>query len=143
MSDRVDISVEIDPALMLRSNQHLRDLMAEMRVIASGEKTHSNDRPLPAELAEAVDSILSQYAAVAEATNRIAEEASQRGESNVRVEMTLPKEASGAARQILSAIEHADEYCRDGTLLTLPAPEDVAAFRRSYIGEIIRQLETA
>ena len=34
-----------------------------------------------------------------------------------------------------------DEYCRDGTLLTLATPDDLRAFWIWYLGEFVRQID--
>jgi hypothetical protein len=38
-------------------------------------------------------------------------------------------------------LDETDAFCRDGTLLTLAPAEDVVAFRRWYLTQVIEQLE--
>ena len=38
-------------------------------------------------------------------------------------------------------LDEADEFCRHSDLLTLATPADLVAFRRWFLGEIIRQLD--
>ena len=37
-------------------------------------------------------------------------------------------------------LDETDEFCRDGTLLTLQADDDVVAFRRWYLREVVDQI---
>ena len=137
----VRVSFEADPGVMVRSSQHLQNLLAEMRVIASGVKTDTLEQPVPSELAQLISGILAQYSGVYDETQRRARQAWEAGEKSVVIEIDLPPVAADAARDLLVAIERADEYCRQGILLTLPADDEVAAYRRNYVEEVIRQLE--
>jgi hypothetical protein len=37
-------------------------------------------------------------------------------------------------------LDETDEFCREGALLTLAPPEDVVAFRRWYLAELVEQV---
>jgi hypothetical protein len=40
-------------------------------------------------------------------------------------------------------LNRADDYCRQGALLTLATPDDLVAFRRWYLGEFRAQINGA
>lgn len=37
-------------------------------------------------------------------------------------------------------LDETDDFCRDGSLLTLAPEEDVVAFRRWYVGQLMAQV---
>jgi hypothetical protein len=53
----------------------------------------------------------------------------------------VPPSAGDASRELDRMLDETDDFCRDGTLLTLAPPADVVAFRRWYLTELVEQLE--
>lgn len=135
------VALEFDPRLLSRLNRHIDNLIAELRVIASGIKTDNHELPVSKDVAELIPGIVTQYSEVHETNRRRAEEAIGRGEAKFVLEMDLPAVAATASRALQSALERADDYCRDRVLLTLPMEPEVAEFRRWYMEEIARQVD--
>jgi hypothetical protein len=69
------------------------------------------------------------------------EEALARGETARDMVIKVPPSAADASRELDRMLDETDAFCRDGTLLTLAPPDDVVAFRRWYLSELIEQLE--
>jgi hypothetical protein len=67
----------------------------------------------------------------------------ERGDRSIDTEMRLPAEAREAALSLAALLEEADDYCRQGDLLTLATPPELVTFRRWYLGQIVEQLEGA
>ena len=49
----------------------------------------------------------------------------------------MPVEFNSTSSRMFPLIEM-DEYCRDGTLLTLATPDDLQAYWTWYLGEFVR-----
>jgi hypothetical protein len=52
----------------------------------------------------------------------------------------VPADVVEVGAKIERLLDEADAFCREGTLLTLAASDDVVAFRRWYLGELTRQV---
>lgn len=67
------------------------------------------------------------------------EEAIARGEAARDMIVHLPPGAGEVGRQIDALMDETDDYCRDGELLTLAPDDDVVAFRKWYLAEVVNQ----
>jgi hypothetical protein len=56
------------------------------------------------------------------------------------VVLWLPSAAAEASKRLLGLLDEADELCRSGTLMTMPAPDAVVAIRCWAAAELERQL---
>jgi hypothetical protein len=136
------VTIELDAAMLVASEQHQADLIREFQLISLG--ADAGARPLPGRLADLIVETLADYTPVQNANLDAAVAALQRGERRVRLEMDLPAEVVPAVHKILGALEEADTYCRDsGALLTLATPPEIAELRRWFVQEIERQIEAA
>jgi hypothetical protein len=52
----------------------------------------------------------------------------------------VPLAAGEACVELNAMLDEADEFCREGDLLTLATPADQVAFRRWFLGEFVEQL---
>jgi hypothetical protein len=59
----------------------------------------------------------------------------------VDLEIDVPAGAAPAAAEMQATLAEADEFCRNGELLTLAASPEFVAFRNWFLGEIVRQLD--
>lgn len=117
---------------------HLDALLHEFRIIASGHR--SGLAPVPHELFEVVDGVLSKYATVKDEAYAAARQALERGEDSLTLRVDLPAEAAASAEDLLAALERADALARQDELLTLPASPEVLRFARWGLPEVARQL---
>jgi anti-sigma regulatory factor (Ser/Thr protein kinase) len=122
--------------LSLRQDQHLDDLVRELTLIAA-----DRDNPASAELAERLQAILRAPAHARLAGRRQARLALDRGETQVDVEMAMPREFSGEVRRLQDAVMDADVLCDQQRLLTLTSPADLRALRAWMTEEIVGQIE--
>ena len=125
--------------MIVASQNHIDDLLHELRVVRSGQQ--SGSAPVPEELADLIDSIIDSYAGQRQASHDQAEKALAQGRDTVDIELDLPPEAAEAAPALLGLLDQADELCRQQKLLTLAPPPEVVAFRRWANDELIRQLQ--
>jgi len=120
-----------------RSTEHYDEVFREFAILASDGPGHSED--VPARLLALVDALGRRYAPQQE-HEKAREEALARGERERDFTITVPASAAGASEVLGAMLDETDDFCRDGTLLTLAAPDDVAAFRRWYLQQVIDQV---
>ncbi|PPK94743.1 hypothetical protein CLV92_107246 [Kineococcus xinjiangensis] len=112
--------------------QHLDGLVRELALIQIGEQAHP-DRSLPPRLLEVAAELRGTYAPF--------QLAAAAGEEYYDVTYTVPVRVGPFAQQLLEVLEEADDFChREQHLLTLPASEEVVAYRRWVLGQFQRQL---
>ena len=74
-----------------------------------------------------------------EAPNAELHAAAEEGRASIDLVYHVPVEVGSAAKELGQLLDEADDYCRQGDLLTLVAPTQAAAFRRWFLGEFVRQ----
>jgi len=67
--------------------------------------------------------------------------AHDRGADVLDLEFEVRPSARAPTLQLLVAFDEADEWCRNGELLTLETPPDCRAMRTWYLSEVVRQLD--
>ena len=115
--------------------------MREFALIHAGAADH--ERPdVPARLMTMVDALVTRYAGLNDDARERLEAAIDRQEQVIADHvMEMPAEAGAAARGPATMMDEVDVYCRQGRhLLTLAEPDDVLAYRRWYLDELVAQL---
>jgi hypothetical protein len=125
--------------LLARSQEHVDDLRREFALISHNTTT---PRPeFPERLLTLFDELEREYAAVGEATEVQLEQAGSSGAGTIDLVLLVPTDAAEACIRLDETLDQADEYCAEGGyLLNLVTPPDLVDFRRSYLGEFVRQI---
>ncbi|HEX2155345.1 MAG TPA: hypothetical protein VHL52_15375 [Acidimicrobiia bacterium] len=113
-------------------------LMREFDIIAAESQAST-----PRELLDFVVAASEKFERFSNDPNAILEEAWQQGRPNLDLDLELPPEAAQAARDMWSHIVAADEFCRDGNLLTMAIKDEPRRFVEWYLGEVADQIEGA
>jgi hypothetical protein len=101
----------------------------------------ASKQELPARLVEMVERHRAEFSTLTfRRRTEIAEEI-RRGATSVDLEIDVPAGAGPAAAEMQETLAEADEFCRNGELLTLAATAEFVAFRNWFLGEIVRQLD--
>lgn len=125
-------------ALMQGVRLHIEALTREFQLIGFSEVDASS--PPPVRLLELMTRMRRQYDRLGFATSRQElSDALDQGTDAIDLELVVPANAGGAARQFLTSMDECDEWCERGELLTLASPPEQRAFRRWFFGEIERQ----
>jgi hypothetical protein len=120
-----------------RATEHYEEVFREFAILA-GDPEASDD--VPARMLALIDALGRRYAR--QQDHEIErEQALARGETARDMVIKVPPSAADASRELDRMLDETDAFCRDGTLLTLAPPDDVVAFRRWYLSELIDQLE--
>lgn len=119
-----------------RSRDWFEGLLRELDIIATG-----SDAATPRELVNFVAAAREEFGRFSAGSTSALDAAKQQGETTIDLEMQLPPHAAVAARDLWDHILAADNFCRQGDLLTLTVPQDVRRFIRWYLDEIAGQIE--
>jgi hypothetical protein len=135
---RVDVRLLRYPLrLGQRATEHYDEVFREFALLAADRPGDHDD--VPARLLTLVDALGRRYTPQEEHQEQRAAALVQ-GELKHDFVITVPASAAEASRSLGAMLDEADDFCRDGTLLTLGAPDDVAAFRRWYLQQVIEQV---
>lgn len=136
--DLVEVHILSLPIPVLQvAREHGDGLVREFRLIELGE----DDAPgVPARLVALGEELRERFSGFTAATEAELAEAEAGRAEQVDLVYRLPPDAAEASEQLAALLDEADEYCRSGDLLTLVTPPEVAAFRRWFLGEFVRQI---
>lgn len=130
----------VPAALFIQSQNHQHDLLRECALMDIGNRWRLTDSGLPHKVADMIAEILRDYAEVRSTTRRQALDALAEGHDTVTLSVPVRPGIVEALHRWLELVETADQYCNQGTLLTLAAPPEVRALRRWYVRAIEQQL---
>ena len=125
---------------LIAVRRHLDDLLHEFHIIGSGMTTGALDVEVPRRLAALIDELNERFASQRLVSRRVVDEAAERGQETVTIEVALPTEAADAVARYAALLDEADQFCKSGALLTLALPPEMLEFRRQVFDEVLRQL---
>jgi len=122
-----------------RQQQYTNDLIREFQLLTLGDQTLRHG--VPGRLLDVAADFVVKYGTYSEAIMAEREAALARGE--IAIDATIPllsntPELVGSVRTLLGEV---DAFCRQGALLTLSVPGDVAALREWTMTEMLRQYQ--
>lgn len=120
-----------------RASEHYEGVFRELALLAASRDIAPSSGP--ARLVGLVEAIGRRHALDDEHEQQ-RDEALARGETSIELNLSVPASVASVAPRLDALLDETDDLCRDGTLLTLQAAEDVLAFRRWYLGELAGQL---
>ena len=121
-------------ALLGRAQERSDELSREFTYVAA-----SDSETAPARLLALSQHLQGRYGGYMQPAQDEIALARDRGDQVVDVSFAVPREVSGAAAQLWALLDEADEFCRNGDLLTLATPADIVTFRRWYLSQFIDQ----
>ncbi len=124
----------------LRSAEHHDGLMREFALLAMDPPVDVPGHEVPAKLRELVDAVSRQYGGFTDRANATRDDALAAGRDSVDLVYEVPPQAAEAAQALGDMLDQADEFCRNGDLLTMATPPEAVAFRRWYLDEFARQI---
>jgi hypothetical protein len=123
-------------AVFEQARRHMEELTREFEFIAEA----AEEQGTPSRLIALVERVGARFAGLNDAAEQRVDDALARGDEYVDVVYRVPREASAACVELGAMLDEADQFCRDGDLLTLATPEDQVAFRRWFLDEFVTQL---
>jgi hypothetical protein len=137
--------LELPVDLQSAAQEHMDGLQREFALLVEGRRQAGEDQhELPDRLLEVIQALDNRYASFVARPEAELEAARQAGKTRIDLVYEVPTAAAGAARELGSILDQADDYCREGEhLLTLAAPEPVARYRRWFIEQFVEQIAGA
>jgi hypothetical protein len=123
-------------AVFERSRRHMEELTREFEFIAES----GGEQATPARLLALVERVGLRFAGLNDLAEVRVDDALARGDESLDVVYRVPAAASDACRELDAMLDEADEFCREGELLTLATPADQVAFRRWFLDQFVQQL---
>jgi len=133
---------DVPTDLLVAAKRHVDNLLREFALASMGERTGTT-APVPASLAELIESVVDRFAEARGEIKRQATAAARAGALHTVLELDLPLDVADAAQEYAAALDALDDHSRANRLLTLETPPRQRIFRRWYIGEIVAQLRAA
>jgi GAF domain-containing protein len=131
---------DVPTDLLLSAKAHVENVIRELTLAASTSAA-GNALAAPAQLAELLRDVVTNFAEVRQSIKRQALAAAARGDDRVSLRLMLPLKMATAGERYLAALDQIDEYARAARLLTVESPPDQRAFRRWYVQAIIGELQ--
>lgn len=125
-------------ALYIALHLHVDDLLRELEIISLGAS--SGAVAVPAEVRDVTRELLARYSETRQSAWQQAEAAQRRGGDTVDIEVTVPVAGVDAVQELVDLFDRADALCREGVLLTLPAPPELVELRHWTADEVMRQV---
>lgn len=123
----------------VRFGQHLQELTRELSLIRIAAQD-GEDPSLPLRLLQIAAELDTTYVAFRAAPDAVIAAALAAGDDFCDVTYTVPLSAGVFVQGLGRVLEEADAFCRSEQLLSLPASQEVVAYRRWFVEESVRQL---
>jgi hypothetical protein len=130
--------VDLPVRLWDHARQHGAALVREFAFI---EAEGRDDTTLARRLLEIAATSDTQYANLNPAAEAEVEAALARGAETITVAVWVPVEFKQHIIDAVPVLIEVDEYCRNGTLLTLATSDTLRAYWSWYLGEFVRQID--
>lgn len=120
-------------------SQHLQELTRELSLVQIGAAAHPESSPAPRLLQVAAE-LNGPYAAFRAEPDATVAAAMAAGRDHCDVTYTVPVSVGAFLTRLGEVLDEADEFCRGQShLLSLPASQEVVAYRRWFVDESTRQ----
>ena len=141
-ADLVEVRLEGFPVrLHAATEQHVDELLREFAHIANAGSDHFLQ--VPKRLLALVADVRERYAPFSGAAREQIQAARMQGRSSMDLVYEVPPSVGPAAEELSTMLDEADEFCRQGHLLTLASTDEIVSFRHWLLGEFVRQVDGA
>lgn len=143
-SEEVRVALTVAVEQMLDSRAHTEDLVRELQLLVVDESADTDEASAP--VVQLAHELAAANRAFYDGRHQMLTQtlgAAQRGQADVTLDLRLHRGDEEGARRWLAALDEADALAARGGLLLPPFPPAMVRFRREYIADIIRSLQTA
>lgn len=124
-------------AVGLRANEHYEDVFRELALLAATSPQDGGS------VAARVTALVDELGRGRARNNELDAErlaALDRHEQSRDLELHVPPSVLGPSRALDLLLDEVDELCRAGAVLALAPDDDVVAFRRWYLAQLVHQV---
>lgn len=129
--------VDLPVSLFLETQQHHDTVLRELALVALAPEADSST---PNRLRTLAREAHSGFGDAPKPFRDAVAAAAARGDDIVTLRLSVPDSTLRFMEDFLLVFDEADEFSRRGELLTPPSAPGVAAFRRWFVGELMRQV---
>lgn len=139
-SDLVEVRILGVPVVVhAQTAEHHDELLREFQLLLASAATDDNGSR-PARVIALAASLRHQFGTLSAAQAEELDAARDAGVATTDLVYRLPAAAAPAAARYNELLDEADEYCRQGRLMTMAAPVVVLAYRRWLLNEFVAQI---
>ena len=121
-----------------QSSAHHDELFREFALVLSSEAGPRSE--LPGRLLAVIEELTDRFGEFTAAPQGELQAALERGDTTIDITFHVPAQAKDAALRLGELLGAADEYCREGELLTVAPPPEAVRFRDWYLHEFVAQI---
>lgn len=121
------------------ASEHGDELMREFALLLQAGE---DGREVPKRLLALAEELRGQFSGFTAAQEAQLQEALVRGEGTIDLHYLVPASVKEACIALATALDEADQYCRQGQeLLTLATPSRALVFRNWFLDQFVRQVD--
>ena len=121
------------------AQEHHDELFREFSLLMAREPSPGHS--VPSRLTELIEELDRRFSGFTAGTQSELNAALNSDRRTVTLVYRVPREIKDAVLEFADLLAEADEYCRQGELLTLAPPPEAVRFRDWYLGEFVRQID--
>lgn len=122
-----------------KAREHHEELLREFALLALSPPKDRPGHHVPQQFLDLINTLGVKYASIGASTDAIRDEAVARGENAMDLAYKVPRSVGPAMRELRSLLEQADEFCRDGQMLTMALAPQEREFLWWFIDEFSNQ----
>jgi hypothetical protein len=127
--------------VFVAARQHHDELLREFALLALSPPVDRPGHAVPKSLLGLIEALGNRYAGVGERTDAERDEAIERGEVAMDLTYEVPRSVGPAMQELHDLMERADQFCRDGQMLTMASTPVSRDFRLWFLQEFTRQAD--
>jgi hypothetical protein len=120
--------------------QHQDELQREFALLALSPPKDRPGHAVPKALLDLIASLGMRYAGVGDRTDAERDAAVDRGDAAMDLHYDVPRSIAPALRELVGLLDQADEFCREGQMLTLESSDLEREFRDWFVAEFTNQV---
>jgi hypothetical protein len=123
------------------ARQHHDELLREFALLALSPPQDRPGHAVPKRLLDLIETLGVRYAGVGDRTDAARDDAVARGDAAMDLTYVAPASVGPAMKELHDLMQEADEFCRDGQMLTLAATPLERSFREWFTSEFTQQAD--
>jgi hypothetical protein len=125
--------------VFVQASQHNDELLREFALLALSPPADRPGHAVPRNLLDLIDKLAVRYPDVGDRTDAARDAAAARGEAAMDLTYEVSRSVGPAMQELHELMERADEFCREGQMLTVASTPLERDFRLWFLQEFTRQ----
>ena len=126
-----------------KQREHTDEMLRVFTLLVLGEHQQAGAGSAPRQLVELAEAVIGRYGPLLDQVNAERQALHDSGLDRCDSRSPLPRETPQLVAQIDAAMRAADDFCRQGALLTLQRSDDLIAFWEWQCREVLAQYDGA